>query len=117
MHECGECGQACDCDGEDTWFDDLQTYLNCSHECEEFDDDEDDLSPDFQYDMLDEGVKARAAQQRNEAETGRGLVDYRARKCPHCERMIGLDGRNRFKHHGPRVSPCLGSGEVYVEAA
>ena len=32
MHDCPECGQACDCDGEDTWFE----YVgNCAHECED----------------------------------------------------------------------------------
>jgi len=48
MHECPNCGQACDCDGEDTWFDDLNTYLSCSHDCEEQDDfyPEDDFDPD-----------------------------------------------------------------------
>jgi len=36
MHECPECGQACDCDGEDTWFD---NYTNCEHECDEWEED------------------------------------------------------------------------------
>jgi hypothetical protein len=34
MHECPECGQVCDCDCEDTWFDE---DLGCSHECDEHD--------------------------------------------------------------------------------
>lgn len=34
MHECLDCGMACDCDGEDTWLDDFAD-LNCVHECEE----------------------------------------------------------------------------------
>lgn len=37
MHECPECGQACDCDGEDLWHD---RYDDCEHNCEEFDDDD-----------------------------------------------------------------------------
>lgn len=37
MHDCPECGEACDCDGEDTWFD---NYPGCRHQCEP-DDDED----------------------------------------------------------------------------
>lgn len=47
MHECPECGQACDCDGEDTWFD-WPHNANCRHpfegECEgdDYDDYEDD---------------------------------------------------------------------------
>jgi hypothetical protein len=44
MHECPECGQACDCDGEDTWNDiGSSDWMNCSHECEDLDDD--DLRP------------------------------------------------------------------------
>lgn len=30
MHECPFCGEVCDCDGEDTWFD---FYPNCEHQC------------------------------------------------------------------------------------
>ena len=43
MHECPDCGQACDCDGEDTtWFDyPAQEVLDCSHDCDD-DDDYDD---------------------------------------------------------------------------
>jgi len=32
MHECGFCGQSCDCDGEDTW---LITPEDCQHACDE----------------------------------------------------------------------------------
>lgn len=40
MHDCPECGQACDCDGEDLEQD---TPVDCVHDCEEADlDDEDD---------------------------------------------------------------------------
>jgi hypothetical protein len=47
MHECPDCGQTCDCDMDDTWFDDFETYLHCSHDCEEdCDDFEDDLYPE-----------------------------------------------------------------------
>ncbi len=31
-HSCPDCGQACYCDGEDTWWDE---YDECIHECEE----------------------------------------------------------------------------------
>lgn len=41
MHECPDCMQACDCDGEDTWHDwPSSDVLNCTHECEEFEDDD-----------------------------------------------------------------------------
>ena len=44
MHECPDCGQACDCDGEDTWHEwDSEEAENCSCGCEgELDDFEDD---------------------------------------------------------------------------
>ena len=35
MHECPECGQACCCDGEDTWFDE---YTECECDCWKEDD-------------------------------------------------------------------------------
>lgn len=37
MHDCPECGQACDCDVEDTWFDEVE---QCDHSCDEDDSDE-----------------------------------------------------------------------------
>ena len=38
MHECPDCGQTCDCDGEDLWHD-WPFNLDCTHECEDEDDD------------------------------------------------------------------------------
>lgn len=44
MHECPECGQVCDCDGEDTWYgwDEIED-CNCDcwleDESENYDDD------------------------------------------------------------------------------
>jgi hypothetical protein len=35
MHECPQCGQACACDGEDTWFDEAPDDCEC--ECEDLD--------------------------------------------------------------------------------
>lgn len=35
MHECPRCALACDCDGEDTWFDDPP--VDCRCECDEDD--------------------------------------------------------------------------------
>lgn len=32
MHECPQCGDICDCDNEDTHFDDYDD--ECLHECE-----------------------------------------------------------------------------------
>lgn len=37
MHECPECGQVCDCCGDDTW-NDLESRV-CTHKCEEREDD------------------------------------------------------------------------------
>lgn len=42
MHECPNCGQACDCIGDDTWDDNESAH--CRHECE------DDLANDDVYD-------------------------------------------------------------------
>ena len=49
MHECPDCGQACDCIGDDTW-DFLESFY-CTHECDERD--EDDFWPDGQ-EVMDE---------------------------------------------------------------
>lgn len=39
MHECPECGQACDCDGEDVWND--YAGRTCRHDCEDEEDADD----------------------------------------------------------------------------
>ena len=46
MHECPECGQACDCDGDDIWND--YAALFCTHDCDEDEDDDLDLGFDEQ---------------------------------------------------------------------
>ena len=33
MHECPDCGQVCDCIGDDTWDSSESAY--CCHECDE----------------------------------------------------------------------------------
>jgi hypothetical protein len=38
MHECPNCGQACDCCGDDTW-DDTESLM-CEHDCDD----------DYEYD-------------------------------------------------------------------
>ena len=38
MHSCPDCGQACDCDGEDTWIDENED--DCVHECQPDPDDD-----------------------------------------------------------------------------
>jgi hypothetical protein len=35
MHECPECGQACDCDSDDVWND--EAAVGCRHQCEQDD--------------------------------------------------------------------------------
>ena len=42
MHECPQCGEVCDCDLEDTWFNGY--YEGCSHDCEDYDDDDPDIN-------------------------------------------------------------------------
>jgi hypothetical protein len=46
MHECVNCGQVCDCDDEDTWYDIPPAWCVC--ECEDMDIDDwlDDDSDD-----------------------------------------------------------------------
>jgi hypothetical protein len=44
MHDCPDCGSACDCDGEDTWIDAHSD--ECVHECEPEPDDE---AWDYEY--------------------------------------------------------------------
>jgi hypothetical protein len=39
MHDCPRCGQACDCDLEDTW---LEAPVDCICDCEGYYDSEDD---------------------------------------------------------------------------
>lgn len=34
MHDCPECGLACDCDGEDLWYD-AEPAGGCAHVCDE----------------------------------------------------------------------------------
>jgi len=48
MHECPECGQACDCDGEDTWIG-WPANIECSHDCEDEWRDESDFDEDYEY--------------------------------------------------------------------
>jgi len=52
MHECCNCGQACDCDGEDTWLDQPR---DCECECnKELPDDPDWLEGNDWFDNDDE---------------------------------------------------------------
>lgn len=44
MHECENCGQVCDCDGDDT-FDAGFPVENCECDCEELDNDYPDDDP------------------------------------------------------------------------
>ena len=54
MHECPECGQACDCDGEDTWHEwDSPEAMECDCGCwldeEESDEYDEELFKSFKY--------------------------------------------------------------------
>lgn len=44
MHSCPDCGQACDCDGEDVWMEDERgmPLEECGHECDAYDETADD---------------------------------------------------------------------------
>lgn len=41
MHECPECGQACDCDIDDLWWDEAPADCDCDHEGSGLEEDED----------------------------------------------------------------------------
>ena len=51
MHECVECGQACDCDQEDTWFEEIDP-TQCFHECHECEESDDFDGGDYEYACL-----------------------------------------------------------------
>lgn len=53
MHECPFCGQACDCDGEDTW---LNAPIDCQCSCGG----EDDMDTDnFESEEVSMGIRER----------------------------------------------------------
>jgi len=41
MHDCPECYQVCDCDGEDVWHEEGSAVDECVHDCEDEEDEED----------------------------------------------------------------------------
>lgn len=60
MHECPECGMACDCDGEDVWND---APPDCNHECDiQYDEGDDDMSDESEQDL--EGLQEILADQK-----------------------------------------------------
>lgn len=99
MHECPECGQACDCDGEDTWMD---YVTDCVHECDPDYDDEEERDWDEEWNEEDD---AREAAYEEPTLWMRWkhwwwMVGYRfwamgwlVRKCPKCGKPEWLLGR------------------------
>jgi len=69
MHECPECGQTCDCDGEDVWHD---NYANCGHSCE----------PEYDSDNFDKCACLECPCER-EIRLGEGTCD----DCAHGEHL------------------------------
>lgn len=51
MHECPDCGFACDCDGEDTWF---EEYPDCECDCYNSDEEDSTLLDDSWREMQNE---------------------------------------------------------------
>lgn len=41
---------------------------------------------------------------------------YHRTTCPICEQCISRNSAGAFRNHGPRRSPCAGSGRNFVEA-
>ena len=105
MHECPDCGHACDCDGEDVWNDDLQTYLFCTHQCERFDDDDiDDYVPPEER-LEDLSLNARQPEQRNDADSSIPAATNNSTmmECGNC-------GVPRFVHDGA-LEKCPNCGD------
>ena len=106
MHECPECGQACDCDGEDVWHS-FPYNLDCTHECELFDEDDVDeyIPPDERLEEVSLPV-TRDAQLRNEAD-GAGAGESRMiYSCPKCGKP-----RDRYDDW---VQECLHCGDASI---
>lgn len=59
MHECPLCGQACDCDMEDVWH---ENVIDCAHECEDWDSIYDDDSEDIDDPSPDENGEPAGVQ-------------------------------------------------------
>ena len=125
MHECPECGQACDCDQEDVWMDDLQTMLHCSYECEQFDDDDDSGYQDFLDDSEEiEPSAKRDAVELSVEQTGAGVplpkvdtsyvgLDLSTSKPDETVTLCGNCGVPRFVHSGIiEKCPLCGDDEI-----
>jgi hypothetical protein len=50
MHECENCGQACDCDGDDLWRNQPRNHACINPECDEEGDDYDMYQADHDLD-------------------------------------------------------------------
>ena len=105
MHECPECGQACDCDGEDTWFD-FPYNLDCTHDCEpDSDEDMDEYIPnDERLPEMSQAV-TRDAQLRIGADDAgqNGNTQATYHECGNC-------GVPRFAH-GVILEACPNCGD------
>lgn len=79
MHECPECGQACDCDNEDTWFD---SPVDCLHDCEDLDSLED---PDDDYELFElAGYEPEPPTLMQKIK--RWLIDHLPYRCDVCQK-------------------------------
>ena len=99
MHDCPECGMACDCDGEDTWF---ENYSACNCDCWQDEDDElferdeecDDYGPIYEeWEWIEAAPWYRRIAYRVETffYNLREIIKYKLRRCPDCGKleMIG----------------------------
>ena len=103
MHECPECCQACDCDGEDTWFD-FPHNLYCTHDCEPYsEDDLDEYIPPNERLQEVSLLVTRSAEQQNGAEGARADELQPMYECGNC-------GVPRFVH-GVILEACPNCGD------
>lgn len=79
MHDCPDCGQACDCDGDDVWESGSVTDDGCQHICDpsDFSDGQDDFES-IGYAGLDETEPPCS-------ECGGWHI---ARRCPRCRMLV-----------------------------
>lgn len=91
MHECPICGQACDCDGEDTWYG-YPYNMDCTCNCEEEERDnyDDDYDDDYEeaYDQWMEAQEPSRMQRIKE-----WLEIHVLKLCAECHKPKYLLGR------------------------
>lgn len=99
-HECPDCGQACYCDGDDTWMD--SGAATCGHGCDPEEDDRDGFDDEAPY------AAPPAARADEGAQPWCGCGDVvKFRVCPFCNFVA----RNRLGAPSPATPTNSNEGE------